>query len=96
MTTLTLDDVRKNARLARLQLSPEEEARYQSQMSNIINFVEQLKEVDTAAVEPLANVVDIDLFLRDDVVNDGGYQSDILANAPEALEGFFVVQKVVE
>lgn len=94
--TLTLDDVRKNARLARLELTPEEEAKYPTQMASIINFVEQLKEVDTANVEPLANVVDIDLFLRPDVVSDGGYQADVLANAPEALEGFFVVQKVVE
>ena len=47
-------------------------------------------------VEPLANVVDIKLRLREDVVNDGGQQQKVLANAPEAMEGFFVVPKVVE
>jgi aspartyl-tRNA(Asn)/glutamyl-tRNA(Gln) amidotransferase subunit C len=44
----------------------------------------------------LANVANIPLKLREDVVNDGGYQADVLANAPEAVEGYYVVQKVVE
>lgn len=88
--------VEKVARLARLKITEEEATRYGAQLSNIINFVEQLKEVDTENVEPLASVVDIQLRLREDVVTDGGIQEDILANAPESLEGFFVVPKVVE
>lgn len=96
MSDFTLETTRKVASLARLALTDEEMTKYAEQMKNIINFIEQLKEVDTSNIEPLANVVDIDLFLRDDIVNDGGYQADVLANAPEELEGFFVVQKVVE
>lgn len=88
--------VAKVANLARLEMSDEELEKYGPQLSNIINFVEQLAEVDTENVEPLASVVDITLRLRSDEITDGGYQKEILANAPETLEGFFVVPKVVE
>ncbi len=88
--------VAKVASLARLKLSDEELKKLAPTLSNIINFVEQLSEVDTDNVEPLASVVDITLPLREDKVTDGGYQKEILANAPETLEGFFVVPKVVE
>ncbi|NCO03072.1 MAG: Asp-tRNA(Asn)/Glu-tRNA(Gln) amidotransferase subunit GatC [Alphaproteobacteria bacterium] len=94
--SLEKKDVEKVARLARLKITDEEATRYGTQLSNIINFVEQLKEVDTDNVEPLASVVDIKLRLREDVVTDGGIQADVIANAPESLEGFFVVPKVVE
>ncbi|MEM9469842.1 MAG: Asp-tRNA(Asn)/Glu-tRNA(Gln) amidotransferase subunit GatC [Pseudomonadota bacterium] len=94
--SLDKDAVMKVARLARLKISDEEAEKYGSQLSNIIQFVEQLNEVDTDNVEPLASVVDINLRLRDDEITDGGIQKDVLANAPEELEGFFVVPKVVE
>lgn len=89
-------DVAKVASLARLKISEEELATYAPQLSGIIGFVEQLGEVDTENVEPLANVVDITLRLREDEITDGQIQEKILANAPETLEGFFVVPKVVE
>lgn len=88
--------VKKVASLARLQVTDDEIAKYGPQLSNIINFVEQLAEIDTDNVEPLASVVDIRPELRKDVVSDGGIQAEILKNAPETLEGFFVVPKVVE
>lgn len=88
--------VAKVANLARLEVSEEDLEKYGPQLSNIISFVEQLSEVDTDNVEPLASVVDITLRLREDEVTDGGYAKEILANAPEELEGFFVVPKVVE
>ncbi len=88
--------VMKVANLARLKISDEEIDRYGPQLSNIINFVEQLSKVDTDNVTPLASPVDIALRLREDKVTDGDVQKDVLANAPEELEGFFVVPKVVE
>ena len=88
--------VARVARLARLRVTDEALDLYAPQLANILKFVEQLEEVDTANVEPLANVVDIDLRLRRDEVTDGGMPEAVLANAPEALEGFFVVPKVVE
>lgn len=89
-------EVRKVANLARLDITDEQIAKYGPQLDNIINFVEQLSEVNTDNVEPLASVVDIALRLREDEVTDGGYPKEVLANAPEELEGFFVVPKVIE
>jgi aspartyl-tRNA(Asn)/glutamyl-tRNA(Gln) amidotransferase subunit C len=93
---LEAKDVAKVASLARIKVDEKELAAYAPQLSNIIGFVEQLSEVDTDNVEPLANVVDITLRLREDKITDGGIQTEVLANAPETLEGFFVVPKVVE
>lgn len=90
------ETVAKVANLARIQVTDEEQEKLAPQLDNIIGFVEQLSEVDTDNVEPLASVVDITLPLRKDAVTDGGIQEDVLANAPETLEGFFVVPKVVE
>jgi aspartyl-tRNA(Asn)/glutamyl-tRNA(Gln) amidotransferase subunit C len=96
MSTFSLATAEKMAHLARLSLSEEELVKYAGQMQQILAFVEQLAQVDTSNTEPLANVANIPLKLREDVVNDGGYQADVLANAPEAVEGYYVVQKVVE
>lgn len=93
---MDIQTVKKVATLARLEMKDEELAAVQAKLGNIMKFVEQLGEVNTDNVEPLANVVDIKLRLRDDVVNDGGQQQAVLANAPEAMEGFFVVSKIVE
>ena len=96
MSAFNIEDARKTARLSRLAMDDAELAMRVPQMVSILKFVEQLKEVDTATTEPLANVVDIALKLREDRVDDGDVQEEVLANAPEALEGFFVVPKVVE
>lgn len=63
---------------------------------NILNMVEQLSELNTDDIEPLANVVDMEAKMRADVVDDGDIQDKVLANAPEDSQGFFVVPKVVE
>lgn len=94
--SLDKDTVKKVARLARIEMNDAEIEHYQGKLNNIIGFVEQLSEVDTDNVAPLPSPVDIKLHLREDVINDGGISKDVLANAPEALEDFFVVPKVVE
>lgn len=94
--SLDKETVRKVARLARLKMTEEELDKYAPQLSNIIGFVEQLGEVDTDNVEPLPSPVDIRLRLREDKVSDGGIADDVLANAPEEMEHFYVVPKVVE
>ncbi len=93
---MDLKTVKKVATLARLEMNDAELTAVQAKLGNIMKFVEQLGEVNTDKVEPLANVVDIKLRLREDEVTDGGIQEKILANAPEATAGFFVVSKVVE
>ena len=90
------ETVRKVARLGRLELTNEELERFVPQITNLIKWVEQLGEVNTDNVEPLANVANIELTLRKDEVTDGGYPDKVLANAPEETQGFFVVPKVVE
>ena len=89
-------DVLKVARLARIETTEEQAEALKGQLSNIIGWIEQLSEVDSDNVEPLANVVNIDLALRKDEVNDGDCADKVLANAPEETQGFFVVPKVVE
>ena len=94
--SLDKESVKKVASLARIRMSDEELERMMPQLSKIIGFVEQLAEVDTDNVEPLANVVDITPELRKDVVNDGECADKVLENAPEETQGYFVVPKVVE
>lgn len=93
---MDIKTVKKVASLARLKMTEEELESYRPKLTNFLTFVEQLGTVNTDGVEPLSNVVDIPLKLRADAVTDGGLQEKILANAPEATEGFFVVPKVVE
>lgn len=95
---MALDEktVRKVATLARIRITDEEVERYGAQLNNILGFIAQLGEVDTDAVEPLPSPVDIALRLRKDEVTDGGCAEDVLSNAPEDMEGFYVVPKVVE
>jgi len=88
--------VPKIANLARIKVTEQDLDYYAPQLQNILSWAEQLQEVDTSGVEPLANVSEIALSLRKDEVTDGNIQQDILANAPETVEGFFVVTKIVE
>ena len=88
--------VRRIARLARIKITDEEAEGLEGELSGILNWVEQLGEVDTENVEPMTSVVPIKLKMRDDVVNDGEKVDDVTANAPMSEDGFYVVPKVVE
>ena len=94
--SVTNDQVRHIARLARIAMSDEELERLVPELNNILGWVEQLGEVNTDGVEPLTAVIEQKLRLRDDTVNDGNIRDDVLANAPEAQHGFFGVPKVIE
>jgi aspartyl-tRNA(Asn)/glutamyl-tRNA(Gln) amidotransferase subunit C len=88
--------VRRIARLARIKISEAEAKGLEKELSGILNWVEQLDEVDTAAVEPMTRVVPIKLKQRTDEVTDGNIADDIVKNAPMAEDHLFVVPKVVE
>jgi aspartyl-tRNA(Asn)/glutamyl-tRNA(Gln) amidotransferase subunit C len=90
------EQVRHIAKLARIAMSDEELDRLLPELNNILGWVEQLGEVDTDGVEPLTAVIDQKLRLRDDVVTEGNIRDEVLANAPEAQHGFFAVPKVIE
>lgn len=84
------------ARLARIRLNEEELDLYTNELSGILDWIEQLQAVNTDGVEPMSSVVERLLPEREDVVTDGNIQEDVLANAPEAAHGYYVVPKVVE
>ena len=86
----------KVARLARIRVADEDLPALAQDFNAILGFVEQLGEVDVDGVEPMVSVTPMRLKRREDEVTDGGRQSDVLANAPDAREGFFAVPKVVE
>ena len=90
------EQVRHVAKLARLALSDVEIDKMVPELNNILGWVEQLGEVDTDGVEPLTAVIDLKLRLRDDVVTDGNIRDKVLLNAPDAQHGFFAVPKVIE
>ncbi len=90
------DTVRRIARLARIKITDEEAVGLQSELSGILDWVEQLDEVDTENVEPMTRVVPIELKQRQDVVDDGAQADAVVANAPMTEDHFFVVPKVVE
>lgn len=88
--------VAKIAHLARIAISDEEKTSFAAEISGILQWVEQLSEVNTDGVPLMTSVAAMKLPLRADVANDGNQQEAILKNAPESDYGCFVVPKVVE
>jgi aspartyl-tRNA(Asn)/glutamyl-tRNA(Gln) amidotransferase subunit C len=84
------------AALARIRLSEAELEPLAAELSHILTWIEQLNEVDTSGVAPMASVAATTLPMREDKVTDGGRCEEILGNAPRTARGFFVVPKVVE
>jgi len=88
--------VKRVAHLARIAVDDSDAERMTGELNNILKFVEQLNEVDVAGVEPMTSVTPMDMKKRADAVTDGEKAADIVANAPETSENFFLVPKVVE
>ena len=88
--------VRRIAHLARIAVADGEVEHLQGEINAILDFVEQLKEVNVEGVEPMTSVTPMKLRLRKDKVSDGGDPDKVLANAPQSEDGFFLVPKVVE
>ncbi len=93
---LTLEQVRHVANLARLTLTPEEEQRYQSQLSAILDAVEQLNELDTSKVEPTSHATLAGTALRPDEVHASLPPEKGLRNAPAKMGTSFAVPKILE
>jgi aspartyl-tRNA(Asn)/glutamyl-tRNA(Gln) amidotransferase subunit C len=94
--SIDIETIKNVARLARIEIPEEELEHRAASVNGILHWIDKLQSVDTQDVAPLANVSDSELFLREDVVNDGNYRDKILANAPEEMQGFYVVPKVIE
>ena len=86
----------KVAKLARIKVEDDALPALASEFNTILGFIEQLNEVDVEGVEPMVSVTPMRLERRQDEVTDGNQQDKVLANAPDAREGFFAVPKVVE
>ncbi len=90
------ETVRKVAKLAHIRVPQERLAPLAGELSGILQWIEQLNEVDTDGAEPMSSAVAVALPMREDVVTEGGDAAAVLANAPKTRGGFFVVPKVVE
>ena len=89
-------DVRYAARLARIELTYAEEQKLSAQLSNILGYVEKLKELDVSQVEPTAHAVPMINVTRPDEVRSGLTNDEALRNAPARAGGLFLVPKIVE
>ena|ERR671929_144547 len=93
---LSKDEVRHVAMLARVGLEPGDEDFYAEQLSGILDHIDRLQQLDTAAIPPTAQVVEIKSRLRDDEPRPSLSQEEALANAPAAVNGFFRVPSIQE
>ncbi len=94
--SVTIDNVKRVARLARIEVSDERAQTMQGELNTILGFIDQLNEVNVDGVEPMTSVVDASMKKRIDVVDDGDKADDIVANAPASEDNFFMVPKVIE
>lgn len=94
--SIDTETARRVAKLARIKVEDADLPALAQDFNRILGFVEQLNEVDVEGVEPMTSVTPMRLKRRADEVNDGNQQDKVLANAPDAREGFFAVPKVVE
>ncbi|MGE6739285.1 Asp-tRNA(Asn)/Glu-tRNA(Gln) amidotransferase subunit GatC [Allorhizobium pseudoryzae] len=94
--SVDLATVKRVARLSRIAVTDEEAERMMGELNGILGFVEQLSEVDVSGVEPMTSVTPITMRQRADAVTDGDKAADIVANAPNTDQNFFLVPKVVE
>ena len=93
---ITAREVRYVADLARLELTPGEEREFTAQLNAVLEYMEQLNEVDTGGVEPTAHVLPLRNVLREDEVRPSLPVGEVLGNAPEADRDHFVVPKIIE
>lgn len=93
---LDTNTINKIAKLARIKLSDDEAKDLLKDMNSILDWVEQLNEVNTDSIEPLANISSSTLPQRKDESKDINSSDEILQNSPDKLEGYFAVPKVVE
>ncbi len=93
---LDRETVQRIAYLARIRVPDDRLDQMAGEIDGIIHWVEQLSEVDTDGVEPMTSVTEMTMPQRVDVVSDGNCRDKVLANAPDPVDGFFTVPKVVE
>ena len=91
---ITIEDVEHVAKLARLELTEEEKIKFTTQLGDVLKYVDQMNEVDTTGVEPMAHAIDFVNVMRDDVVKYEQSKEELMKNAQSEENGFFKVQKI--
>lgn len=86
----------KLAKLARLSLNDDQLDSLEKDLTSIVSFIDQLKEINTEKIDPTSNSLNQDLILRDDIAENKLTNEDLLRNVPDSELGFFVVPKVIE
>lgn len=94
--SLSLDDVRRIAHLARIEVSDAEAQQTLVQLNGIFELIEQMRAVDTAGIEPMSHPLGGSQRLRDDTVTEGDEREACMRNAPASEQGLFLVPKVIE
>lgn len=94
MSKLEISEVERIARLARINLSPDQTSKMAEELSSILGFVEQLQSVDIAGIEPTDQVTGLVDVWREDVVKPSLAREQLLMNAPEQKDGYIVVKRV--
>jgi aspartyl-tRNA(Asn)/glutamyl-tRNA(Gln) amidotransferase subunit C len=93
---IDLEQVKQVAKLSRLDLREDQLAAFADQLSAILQYVEQLNQLDTTNVEPLAHCLPVHNVLRDDEIKPSLGTQKVLANAPDRDETFFLVPKILD
>ena len=91
---ITVKDVEHVAKLARLELTDDEKAKFTKQLDSILQYVEQMNEVDTTGIDPMSHVIPVTNVMREDVVVYTNTKQELMQNAPEEEDGFFRVPKI--
>ena len=91
---ITIKDVEHVAKLARLELTEDEKVKFSKQLGDILKYVEQMNEVDTSDVEPMAHAIDFVNVMREDKVYYEQTKEELMKNAPDEENGFFRVPKI--
>ena len=90
------DKIKHTAKLARISLDEKKIDNLSKDLSNIFKFIEKLNKANTENIKPLSSILDHSLRSREDKVDDGNMRNQILENAPNKNENFFIVPKVIE
>ena len=94
--SLSLDDVKKVAKLAKLSMPDAELNAVHAQMASIFGLIEEMQAVDTSGIEPMAHAQDLGQRLREDVVSEGNQRELFQAIAPQVERGLYLVPQVIE
>jgi aspartyl-tRNA(Asn)/glutamyl-tRNA(Gln) amidotransferase subunit C len=94
--SLDLEQVRRIAHLARIEITDDEAERTLAQLIDIFAMIERMQAVDTTGIEPMADALGGSQRLRDDIVTDTDQRAAVMINAPQQLNGLFIVPRVVE